>query len=249
MADAALLDEIPSTSSRSDAPAAPPAPDAPSDRAGALRPPRCTRARARAGDQPRPLPDPRPPRLSRSRRRPRAAHPERSPPRPWPSPGWRPLGAGPPPRGFRGADRRARRLRRRRRLLHRGAGQGAAVAAGRAGWYLPSRSDDGYGLSATTVERLARRGTDLLITVDCGITAVDEVAAARAAGIDVVVTDHHSPRRDGQLPDCAIIHPAIGGYPSPTCAGPRSLTSSPRHSVRQLRKRTLSWWLWPLSPI
>ena len=82
-------------------------------------------------------------------------------------------------------------------------------------WYLPSRIDDGYGLAAATVERLAARGTDLLVTVDCAITAVDEVAAARAAGLDVVVTDHHTPRADGRLPDAPIVHPAIGGYPCP----------------------------------
>jgi single-stranded-DNA-specific exonuclease len=82
-------------------------------------------------------------------------------------------------------------------------------------WYLPSRIDDGYGLAAATVERLAARGTDLLITVDCAITAVEEVAAARSAGIDVVVTDHHSPRADGRLPDAPIVHPRVGGYPCP----------------------------------
>ena len=80
-------------------------------------------------------------------------------------------------------------------------------------WYLPSRAEDGYGLSAATVARLAARGTQLLITADCAITAVDEVAAARAAGIDVVVTDHHSPRADGVLPDAPIVHPAVCGYP------------------------------------
>ena len=47
-------------------------------------------------------------------------------------------------------------------------------------WYLPSRIDDGYGLAAATVEKLAARGTGLLVTVDCAITAVEEVAAARA---------------------------------------------------------------------
>ena len=82
-------------------------------------------------------------------------------------------------------------------------------------WYLPSRIDDGYGLAAATVDRLAARGTDLLVTVDCAITAVDEVARARAAGIDVVVTDHHAPRADGVLPDAPIVHPRIGGYPCP----------------------------------
>ena len=81
--------------------------------------------------------------------------------------------------------------------------------------FLPSRMDDGYGLSAATVERLAERGTDLLITVDCAITAVDEVARARALGLDVVVTDHHRARADGVLPDAPIVHPALGGYPCP----------------------------------
>jgi single-stranded-DNA-specific exonuclease len=81
------------------------------------------------------------------------------------------------------------------------------------GWFLPSRIDDGYGLSGATVERLAARGTALLITVDCAITAVEEVAAARAAGMDVVVTDHHAPRADGRLPGCPIVHPTVGDYP------------------------------------
>jgi single-stranded-DNA-specific exonuclease len=81
------------------------------------------------------------------------------------------------------------------------------------GWYLPSRTEDGYGLSLATVDRLAAQGTRLLITADCGITAVGEVAAARAAGLDVVITDHHTPRADGALPDAPIVHPRVGGYP------------------------------------
>ncbi len=80
-------------------------------------------------------------------------------------------------------------------------------------WYLPSRSEDGYGLRAHTVDRLAAQGTALLITADCAITAVDEVARARAAGMDVLVTDHHSPRADGRLPDAPIVHPLVCGYP------------------------------------
>jgi single-stranded-DNA-specific exonuclease len=87
------------------------------------------------------------------------------------------------------------------------------------GWYLPDRLTDGYGLSADTVKRLAARGASLLITVDCAITAVDEVAAARAAGLDVVVSDHHAPRADGRLPDCEIVHPAVCGYPCPDLCG------------------------------
>jgi single-stranded-DNA-specific exonuclease len=79
--------------------------------------------------------------------------------------------------------------------------------------YLPRRLEDGYGLSGATVERLAARGTALIVTVDCAITAVEEVAAARQAGVEVVVTDHHSPRADGRLPDCPIVHPGLGRYP------------------------------------
>jgi single-stranded-DNA-specific exonuclease len=79
--------------------------------------------------------------------------------------------------------------------------------------YVPSRLEDGYGLAAATVERLAQRGTRLIVTVDCAITAVEEVAAARAAGVEVVVTDHHAPRSDGRLPDCPIVHPGLGDYP------------------------------------
>jgi single-stranded-DNA-specific exonuclease len=80
-------------------------------------------------------------------------------------------------------------------------------------WYLPDRAEDGYGLSAGTVRRLAERGTELLITVDCAITAVDEVALARSLGIEVIVSDHHVPRADGMLPDAPIVHPALCGYP------------------------------------
>jgi len=80
-------------------------------------------------------------------------------------------------------------------------------------WELPSRFDEGYGLSTAAVERLAARGVDLLVTVDCGITAVEQVAAARAAGLDVVVTDHHRPGE--ALPDCVVVHPALGDYPCP----------------------------------
>jgi len=78
-------------------------------------------------------------------------------------------------------------------------------------WLIPDRIADGYGLSAANVERLASRGTELLITVDCGITAVEEVALARSLGMEVVVTDHHQPGPG--LPDCPILHPAVDGYP------------------------------------
>jgi single-stranded-DNA-specific exonuclease len=82
-------------------------------------------------------------------------------------------------------------------------------------WYLPDRASDGYGLNLSTVERLAAGGTRLLVTVDCAITAVAEVAHALALGLEVVVTDHHTPLPDGALPDAPIVHPTICGYPCP----------------------------------
>jgi single-stranded-DNA-specific exonuclease len=84
---------------------------------------------------------------------------------------------------------------------------------GECDWYLPDRAGDGYGLSAATVRRLASAGTRLLITVDCAITAVEEVALARSLGIETIVTDHHLPRADGLLPDAPIVHPTLCGYP------------------------------------
>ncbi|HEV7769069.1 MAG TPA: single-stranded-DNA-specific exonuclease RecJ [Solirubrobacterales bacterium] len=78
-------------------------------------------------------------------------------------------------------------------------------------WLIPDRLVDGYGLSSANVERLAARGTSLLITVDCGITAVAEVAQAQALGMEVIVTDHH--QAGDELPGCLILHPTIDGYP------------------------------------
>ncbi|HEY2435971.1 MAG TPA: single-stranded-DNA-specific exonuclease RecJ [Solirubrobacteraceae bacterium] len=87
------------------------------------------------------------------------------------------------------------------------------------GWFLPDRLADGYGLSSATVDRLAARDVRLLVTVDCGITAVEEVARAQAAGLETVITDHHAPRADGSLPACPIVHPAVCGYPCPDLCG------------------------------
>ena len=74
-------------------------------------------------------------------------------------------------------------------------------------WQLPSRAE-GYGLGLEAVERIAGYGTALLITVDCGVTSVAEVARARELGMDVLVTDHHRP--GPELPDCPVVHPALG---------------------------------------
>jgi single-stranded-DNA-specific exonuclease len=78
-------------------------------------------------------------------------------------------------------------------------------------WLIPDRLADGYGLQAANVERLAQRGTSLIVTVDCGITSVEEVRLAQQLGMEVIVTDHHQP--GAELPDCPILHPALDGYP------------------------------------
>jgi single-stranded-DNA-specific exonuclease len=84
-------------------------------------------------------------------------------------------------------------------------------------WLIPDRIADGYGISAENVERLAERGTSLLITVDCGITAVEQVKLARGLGMEVIVTDHH--QAGEELPDCPILHPEISNYPFVSLCG------------------------------
>jgi len=79
-------------------------------------------------------------------------------------------------------------------------------------WLIPDRIADGYGLSVENVHKLAERGTSLIVTADCGITAVDEVALARELGMEVVVTDHH--QAGPVLPDRPTLHPGLDeGYP------------------------------------
>ena len=78
-------------------------------------------------------------------------------------------------------------------------------------WHLPSRFEEGYGLNGQTLTRLAEEGFDLVLTVDCGITAVDEVRHAHELGLEVVVTDHHRPA--DEWPDCPVVAPLKGSYP------------------------------------
>src|SRR5437870_4658845 len=84
-------------------------------------------------------------------------------------------------------------------------------------WHLPSRFDEGYGGSGETLERLAGEGCGLVLTVDCGITAVDEVRRARELGLDVVITDHHRP--GAELPDCPLVATQPSDYPFPDLCG------------------------------
>jgi single-stranded-DNA-specific exonuclease len=84
-------------------------------------------------------------------------------------------------------------------------------------WRLPNRFSEGYGVSAAAVAELAEAGVKLLITVDCGMNAREEVAQAQALGVDVIVTDHHE--LEGDLPACVVVSPKLGGYPCAHLAG------------------------------
>jgi single-stranded-DNA-specific exonuclease len=84
-------------------------------------------------------------------------------------------------------------------------------------WHLPSRFEEGYGVSADTIARLADEGVGLVLTVDCGITAAEEVAEAKGRGLDVIVTDHHRPGE--RLPDCPIVATRPSSYPFPELCG------------------------------
>jgi single-stranded-DNA-specific exonuclease len=91
---------------------------------------------------------------------------------------------------------------------------------GRCDYYLPHRLTEGYGVSEAGVRQAAESGAALMITVDCGVTAVEEIALARILGVDTIVTDHHEPK--AALPDaCALLNPKIPGsnYPDANLAG------------------------------
>jgi single-stranded-DNA-specific exonuclease len=107
-------------------------------------------------------------------------------------------------------------------------------------YYIPHRVDEGYGLNLQAVESLARSGSNLLVTVDCGVTAFDASELAGQLGLDLVITDHHQPAQppvgdvksfdyaqdmpqisDFRLPKAvAIVHPALQEtYPNQDSAG------------------------------
>ncbi|MBI1901715.1 MAG: single-stranded-DNA-specific exonuclease RecJ [Planctomycetia bacterium] len=82
------------------------------------------------------------------------------------------------------------------------------------GYYIPHRLDEGYGLNGEAIAALAREGVGLVVTVDCGITSVDEAILARRAGVELVVTDHHAMR--DELPGAdVLVHPRLPGHSYP----------------------------------
>jgi single-stranded-DNA-specific exonuclease len=86
--------------------------------------------------------------------------------------------------------------------------------------YIPNRINEGYGLKITPLETLQKQGVSLVVTVDCGITAVSEIKKASRMGLDIIVTDHHVPPDD--IPSAAaVIDPKLQGskYPTSELAG------------------------------
>ena len=97
-----------------------------------------------------------------------------------------------------------------------------AAATGKQGptIYIPDRMDEGYGIQPEAIEKFSDMGIDLVISVDCGITAIEAASRAKDLGITLIITDHHKPNDDGNLPDCAVIvHPGIKTQPTTPFAG------------------------------
>jgi single-stranded-DNA-specific exonuclease len=85
---------------------------------------------------------------------------------------------------------------------------------GNVGFYIPDRLREGYGLSSAGIIQAAEEGAALMITVDCGITAVEEILHAKRLGMDVIVSDHHEQGKE--LPEAlAILNPKRNGCPYP----------------------------------
>jgi single-stranded-DNA-specific exonuclease len=87
-------------------------------------------------------------------------------------------------------------------------------------FYIPTRYDEGYGISCKTIDWAAEQGVKLIIILDCGIKAIDEIKYAAKLGIDFIICDHHVP--DDELPPAvAILNPKLEGstYPCPHLSG------------------------------
>ena len=86
--------------------------------------------------------------------------------------------------------------------------------------YIPGRLEEGYGLNPIAIRQLSSEGVKLIITVDCGITAVEEAKLCKELGIDLVITDHHECKE--QLPEAVAVvdpHRPDGGYPHKNLSG------------------------------
>ena len=92
------------------------------------------------------------------------------------------------------------------------------LAGAQVDYYIPSRLDEGYGVNGDALEQIAAGGAGVVVTVDCGVTAIDEAERARQLGLELIITDHHEPA--ATLPDALIVHPtACGESPNPNLSG------------------------------
>jgi len=98
--------------------------------------------------------------------------------------------------------------------------QGLEALGGRITPYIPHRLEEGRGLNSNALEHLQQQGISLVITVDCGITGISQATKAKKKGLDIIITDHHTPL-DELPPAIATINPkrADSSYPFPELAG------------------------------
>jgi len=88
------------------------------------------------------------------------------------------------------------------------------LAGGDADYYIPERIDEGYGLHAPALEEIKARGGEIVVTVDCGISAVEEARRARELGISLIITDHHVPGPEVPEAD-VVVNPKLSGTDAP----------------------------------
>ena len=127
---------------------------------------------------------------------------------------------------------------------------------GEADYFIPNRLTDGYGLSAKRIKEMADRGVKLVITVDCGINAMEEVELLKERGVDCIITDHHEPKFDPKadlftasglrsfvLPNAySVINPKIDGSGGGSAedSGYSATNTASCSSARPTSRRTAS---------
>jgi len=103
------------------------------------------------------------------------------------------------------------------------------LLGGQADYYIPHRLEEGYGLNSEALAQICDAGAQLVVTVDCGITAIEQARLALDRGVEIIITDHHDLRRADAgadappvLPECTVaVHPRLPGsrYPNPWLCG------------------------------
>lgn len=101
------------------------------------------------------------------------------------------------------------------------------VLGGDIDYYIPNRLEEGYGLNAEALAQLCDEGAKLIVTVDCGVTAIEQAKVAKSRGVDLIITDHHDWRVEEEracLPDCrGVVHPRLNDdgktYGNPSLCG------------------------------